>query len=157
MANFRAICSVASLLKMIQIALGIGCIALLRIYNLGFAKSAGVLDGLFSNDSGILDRTLVGHIALGASVLISLPLLFGYIFEQTSGGLEGTYLSIVGSLSVTAGSLAIETYHDQNTESDKVKAGLGLGALMILNGLIYFIDVFCRCRPSHSYNPVTRH
>ncbi|CAL4121892.1 unnamed protein product [Meganyctiphanes norvegica] len=143
MTNFKSLISIPGLLKMLQIGLGIGCIALLRVYNLAFGPD--------------IDRTLVGHVALGSTVLISLPLLVGYILEHGSSGLEGMYLSIVGSLNFAAGSLAIEVYHDQSTDYDSVKAGLGMGALMILNGLVYFIDCMCRCRSRHAYDPVTRH
>lgn len=135
---------------MLQIALGVGCIALLRIYGLGFDNSLWY-------QSGNIDRTLVGHVALGCSVIISFPLLVGYVLEHGSSGLEGMYLSIVGSLNFAAGSLAIENYHQEDTDKDYVKAGLGMGALMILNGLVYFIDTMCRCRRNQAYDPVSRH
>lgn len=63
-------------------ALAFICIALLRHYGLNFGA-----DSVWGNSQSMLDRRLVGIIAIGSSILISLPLLFGYIFFAHSSNL----------------------------------------------------------------------
>lgn len=57
-------------------------IALLRHYHLEFSQS-----GLLFSGSQSMDRQLTGIIAIGASLLISIPLLVGYVFFDTASSL----------------------------------------------------------------------
>ncbi|KAK3877137.1 hypothetical protein Pmani_004699 [Petrolisthes manimaculis] len=133
--NIKALCTLSGILKVIQIALAFICIALLRHYNLHFGGEGG-----WGSSQSLLDRRLVGIIAIGSSILISLPLLFAYIFfAHSSNLLEVLYCFTACIMNVTGGSMAIDHYNGQG-DTETVKAGMAMGCMMIINALVYLID-----------------
>ncbi|CAL4124465.1 unnamed protein product, partial [Meganyctiphanes norvegica] len=131
--NIRSLVTITGALKCVEILLAIICIALLRHYNLHFGQES------WTNAQSLIDRKLVGIIAIGSSLLISLPLLVGYVFfEHSENLLEILYCITAASMNIAGGSLAVETYKDSN--HDAANAGLAMGALMIINALMYLID-----------------
>lgn len=108
------------------------CIALLREYDLHF--------GAESWHKSLADRRLVGIIAIGSSILISLPLLLAYIFfAHSSNLLEVLYCFTAAIMNIAGGAMAIETYQDMS-RSKSSDAGMAMGSLMIINALAYLID-----------------
>ncbi|XP_045109182.1 uncharacterized protein LOC123503462 [Portunus trituberculatus] len=131
--NIKAICTLSGFLKLVEIILAFICIALLRNYNLGFG--VGSRDGATA-----YDRELVGTIAIGSSILISIPLLLAYIFfAHASNLLEILYCFTAAIMNVAGGAMAIEYYQNRG-DSEHVKAGMAMGSLMIINALAYLID-----------------
>jgi len=128
--NIKAICTLSGMLKLIEITLAFIAIALLRHYNLHFG----------GDSDSMIDRRLVGVIAIGSSILISVPLLFAYIFfAHASNLLEVLYCFTALIMNVAGGAMAIDYYNDMG-ESDQVKAGMAMGSMMIINALVYMID-----------------
>lgn len=137
MVNCGVLCRPTGFLKIIEIALSIVCLALVRHYDLGFGGS-GLDTGTYR------DRYLLGVSALGGMILITLPLLIAYVFGEAS--IEKTILetlyNIIGlGMNLTAGALAVDFYKDISGGETR-DAGLGMGALCLINALIYFIDAF---------------
>nr|XP_053639933.1 uncharacterized protein LOC128693991 [Cherax quadricarinatus] len=100
--NIKALCTLSGSLKLIQIILAFICIALLREYDLHF--------GAESWHKSLADRRLVGIIAIGSSILISLPLLLAYIFfAHSSNLLEVLYCFTAAIMNIAGGAMAIET------------------------------------------------
>ncbi|KAG0715072.1 hypothetical protein GWK47_001387 [Chionoecetes opilio] len=131
--NIKAICTLSGFLKLIEIILAFICIALLRNYNLDFG--AGSRDGATAQD-----REYVGIIAIGSSILISIPLLVAYIFfAHASNLLEILYCFTAAVMNIAGGAMAIDTYQNRGS-SDYVKAGMAMGSMMIINALAYLID-----------------
>jgi hypothetical protein len=134
--NIRSLCSLPGILKIIQIVLGLIAIALLRRYNLEFDQSS-----ILGGGDDYRDRQLTGTIAIGASLLISIPLLVGYVFfDAASSLLEALFCLTACTMNIAGGALAIETYKDMNHKDETVQAGLGMGSMMIINALVYLID-----------------
>lgn len=160
--NLNALISVHSLLKFIQIAIGCGCVTLLLVYHLHFdhakldnmvsgnmkerewddiMKPGELLQNITDPAEGVSTvRSLVGHTAIGAPLLFSITMIFSYILNQEALGLDAMLCIIGGIISIAGGALAIETYHAQEHEKDFVKAGLGMGSMMVINGVLYFVD-----------------
>merc|ERR1719239_292684 len=125
--NLRGIFSVNGILKIIQIILAFISIGLLRRYDLSFGGNS--------------DRDLTGIIAVGSTLIISIPLLIAYVFfDHSNNFLEALFCVTAAAMNATGGGLAIEGYHGMNQELETVKAGLAMGSMMIINALIYLID-----------------
>jgi len=125
--NLRGIFSVNGILKIIQIILAFIAIGLLRRYDLNFGNPS--------------DRHLTGVIAVGSSLIISIPLLVAYVFfDHSNNFLEALFCVTAAAMNATGGGLAIEAYHGLSHESETVKAGLAMGSMMIINALVYLID-----------------
>ncbi|XP_069974278.1 uncharacterized protein [Penaeus vannamei] len=132
--NIKAICTLSGALKLAEITLAFICIALLRQYDLHFGAES------WHNGQSLVDRKLVGVIAIGSSILISLPLLIAYVFfAHSSNLLEVLYCFTACVMNVAGGAMAIENYQGQG-DSETVKAGMAMGSLMIINALAYLID-----------------
>ncbi|KAK8374176.1 hypothetical protein O3P69_018912 [Scylla paramamosain] len=131
--NIRAICTLSGFLKLVEIILAFICIALLRNYSLNFGYDRR---NVVSQD----DREMVGVIAIGSSILISIPLLVAYIFfAHASNLLEILYCFTAAIMNVAGGAMAIDTYQNLG-DSDTTKAGMAMGSIMIINALAYLID-----------------
>lgn len=92
------------------------------------------------DSQSLVDRKLVGVIAIGSSILISLPLLIAYIFfAHSSNLLEVLFCFTAAIMNIAGGAMAIENYQNQG-DSDYVKAGMAMGSLMIINAIAYLID-----------------
>ncbi|CAL4064308.1 unnamed protein product, partial [Meganyctiphanes norvegica] len=103
-------CNISTFLRTLQIGIGLCCLVLLEVYKLDFAdKSDSIL---------VRSRTMTGHVALGSTLIISFPLVFGCCLGRGSAGLEGVYLSIAGVLNFVAGSFAIQNYYGEVTRDD---------------------------------------
>ncbi|CAL4066445.1 unnamed protein product, partial [Meganyctiphanes norvegica] len=107
--NLNALLSVHSLLKIAEIAMGSGCVALLLVYHLHFdhaklddmvsgnmeekdwddiMKPGEMLTGITDPAEGVSTiRSLVGHTAIGAPLLFSITMIFSYILNQQALGL----------------------------------------------------------------------
>ncbi|XP_068213129.1 uncharacterized protein [Palaemon carinicauda] len=132
--NIKALCTLSGGLKVAQICLAFIAIALLRQYDLHFGSDS------WTNSQSLADRRLVGIIAIGSSILISLPLLIGYIFfAHSSNLLEVLYCFTAACMNVAGGAMAIETYQDKS-DSEYTKAGMAMGSMMIINAIVYLID-----------------
>ncbi|XP_037804692.1 uncharacterized protein LOC119599023 isoform X2 [Penaeus monodon] len=132
--NIKAICTLSGALKLVEITLAFICIALLRQYDLHFGAESWL------NAQSLVDRKLVGVIAIGSSILISLPLLIAYVFfAHSSNLLEVLYCFTACVMNVAGGAMAIENYQGQG-DNETVKAGMAMGSLMIINALAYLID-----------------
>ncbi|XP_069195534.1 uncharacterized protein [Procambarus clarkii] len=130
--NIKAICTLSGGLKLAQIILAFICIALLRQYHLHFGSENWA--------SSLEDRRLVGIIAIGSSILISLPLLLAYIFfSHASNLLEVLYCFTAAIMNIAGGAMAIETYQNMGN-SESTKAGMAMGSMMIINAIVYLID-----------------
>ncbi|XP_076068514.1 protein snakeskin-like [Oratosquilla oratoria] len=129
--NVKSLCTVTGFLKIVQIALALTCIGLLRAHGLHFGSGGSFFDARADND-----RFLVGVIAIGSSIIISTPLLLGYVFfDHSSNLLEGLYCLVGATMNISGGAMAIEHY--KNTDNDY---GLAMGSLMVINALLYLID-----------------
>ncbi|XP_071525588.1 uncharacterized protein [Panulirus ornatus] len=132
--NIKAICTLSGFLKLIEIALAFICIALLREYNLHFGARSWL------DSQSMVDRSLVGVIAIGSSILISLPLLIAYVFfAHASNLLEVLYCFTAAIMNIAGGAMAIENYQNQ-ADNEMTKAGMAMGSMMIINSLAYLID-----------------
>jgi len=125
-------------LKLIQIAICLTCLGLIRHYGLSFGGTA----------SSVLDRQLVGIIACGGMVLVTTPLLIALVAGEIA--IEKSFLetlyNIVGFIMmITAGAMAIETYQNAGG-SKRGDAGLAMGSLAIINAVIYLVDAFVAFR-----------
>ncbi|XP_050728370.1 uncharacterized protein LOC127004563 [Eriocheir sinensis] len=130
--NIKAICTLTGFLKLIEIILAFICIALLRQYNLSF--------GVSNDGATAQDRQLVGVIAIGSSILISIPLLVAYIFfAHASNLLEILYCFTAAIMNIAGGAMAVDFYNDVR-DSDQTKAGMAMGSIMIINAIAYLID-----------------
>ncbi|KAK7082830.1 hypothetical protein SK128_024589 [Halocaridina rubra] len=132
--NIKALCTLSGALKLVEICLAFICIALLRHYDLHFGSAS------WTDSQSLADRKLVGIIAIGSSILISFPLLVGYIFfAHSSNLLEVLFCFTACVMNVAGGALAIENYQDGG-DSEHVKAGMAMGSMMVINALVYLID-----------------
>ena len=61
--------------------IGLICLGLLRHYGLDFGASG------WADSDSFRDRYLVGVITLGASILIAIPLVVGYVFFESGSNL----------------------------------------------------------------------
>ncbi|XP_037075014.1 uncharacterized protein LOC119096292 [Pollicipes pollicipes] len=133
MANVRILCRPSGFLKLLQIAICLTCLGLIRHYGLVFGVG--------------LDRQLVGTIAFGGMVLVTVPLLVALVAGEIA--IEKSFLetiyNIVGFIMmITAGIMALETY---SPGDDKRRdAGLAMGSLGIINAFIYLVDAFVAFR-----------
>lgn len=133
--NFGIICRPTGFLKIIQIVIGIICIALLR----GYAINWGAGDTF-----GALDRRLFGVTTIGGMLLVTIPTFIAYLLGEV--GIEKTMLEILQNVCgaimyIATGAMAIDTYKDL-PKTDTRDAGLALGALSLGNALAYTIDAF---------------
>lgn len=127
--NLKAFFTAQGILKVIQIILSLIAIGLLR-------NHTGISFGGF-------DRQYTGIIAIGSSMLISAPLLIGYVFfDHSNHLLEMLFCLTAAIMNCTGGAFVIEVYHDMNTDNETVKAALAMGSMMIINTLVYLIDAF---------------
>lgn len=134
--NIRALCSMSGILKIVEIILSLIAIALLRAYELEFAQG-----GLLGNSDDYRDRQMTGVIAIGASLLIAIPLLVGYVFfDAASNLLESLFCVTAAIMNIAGGALAIDTYHDMDHRNEHVQAGLAMGSMMIISALVFLID-----------------
>ncbi|XP_037089175.1 uncharacterized protein LOC119109592 isoform X2 [Pollicipes pollicipes] len=129
-------------LKLVQIAICLTCLGLIRQYGLQFGTGGWIVDG------SSLDRNMVGVIACGGMVLVTTPLLIALVAGEIA--IEKSFLetlfNIVGFIMmVTAGIMAIENYHDKS-DNETRDAGLAMGSLAIINAIIYLVDAFVAFR-----------
>ncbi|KAF0300246.1 hypothetical protein FJT64_023939 [Amphibalanus amphitrite] len=129
-------------LKLIQIAICLTCLGLIRQYGLQFGTGGWVVEG------NLIDRNLVGVIACGGMVLVTAPLLIALVAGEIA--IEKSFLetlyNIVGFIMmISAGAMAVETYHDAG-KGDTRDAGLAMGSLAIINAIIYLVDAFVAFR-----------
>lgn len=129
-------------LKLLQIAICLTCLGLIRQYALQFGTGGWIVEG-----NGV-DRQLVGVIACGGMVLVTAPLLIALVAGEVAiekSFLETLYNVVGFIMMVTAGGMAVETYHDAS-EGKTRDAGLAMGALAIINAIIYLVDAFVAFR-----------
>lgn len=129
-------------LKLLQIAICLTCLGLIRQYALQFGSGEWIVEG------NSIDRQLVGVIACGGMVLVTAPLLIALVAGEIA--VEKSFLetlfNIVGFIMmITAGCMAIETYHDAGRGETR-DAGLAMGALAIINSILYLVDAFVAFR-----------
>ncbi|XP_037089174.1 uncharacterized protein LOC119109592 isoform X1 [Pollicipes pollicipes] len=142
MANLQVLCRPSGILKLLQIAICLTCLGLIRQYGLQFGTGGWIVDG------SSLDRNMVGVIACGGMVLVTTPLLIALVAGEIA--IEKSFLetlfNIVGFIMmVTAGIMAIENYHDKS-DNETRDAGLAMGSLAIINAIIYLVDAFVAFR-----------
>lgn len=139
MANLRVLCRPSGFLKLLQIALCLTCLGLIREYTLGFGGSTA---------GELLDRRLVGIIACGGMVLVTVPLLIALVAGEIAiekSFLETVYNVVGFVMLLTAGIMAVQ-YHSKFSQSSARDAGLAMGSLCIINAVIYLVDAFVAFR-----------
>jgi hypothetical protein len=136
MADFRLLARTHAFMKLSEIIISIICLILLRSYGLSFGW--GSLTGFSS------DRYNVGILTIGGMLLISLPLLISYIWTPSGTYqpfLELVYNSLGFILFLTTGALVLDYYCNLPFDTKEyTTAGKALGALCIINSLMYLID-----------------
>ncbi|CAL4096174.1 unnamed protein product [Meganyctiphanes norvegica] len=164
--NPNALTSCHTASKAINLAISITCIVLLLHFDLRYdlwkdPPVLGMENAQMSQEEAVIIRerepivrSLVGHMALGTSALVSFTMIISYLFKCEDPGLDAILSLAVGCFSIAGGGLTIETYYDQlpllNNDSDHqhyyIIAGIAMGALMLLNALIFFIDAIVKIR-----------
>ncbi|KAF0295013.1 Protein snakeskin [Amphibalanus amphitrite] len=139
MANIRVLGRPSGFLKLLQIALCLTCLGLIRNYGLAFGGSS-------TGDA--LNRQLVGIIACGGMVLVTAPLLIALVAGEIAiekSFLETLYNVVGFIMMITAGIMAVEFYSNFGS-SETRDAGLAMGSLAIINAIIYLVDAFVAFR-----------
>ncbi|XP_037076424.1 protein snakeskin-like [Pollicipes pollicipes] len=144
--GLRSLFTPAFPLKLIEIAICLTCLGMIRHYNLGFGGTVHTT----------LDRRLVGVIAFGGMILVTAPMLIGLIAGEVA--IEKSYQEVIYNVvgfivMIVAGIMALEAHNllrflgfETRTGKEAREAGLAMGALGIVNSIVYLIDAFVAYR-----------
>ncbi|KAI9556935.1 hypothetical protein GHT06_016729 [Daphnia sinensis] len=136
MTDTRALAHARGAMKIAEVALAVVCLVVYRHYNLSFGGT----------DTAAADRYIVGMVTFGGMLLISGPLLLAYIRNPAgivnyyTPFLEVIYNLIGFVLFLTVGGLVLEHYKGHLKPLEGSEPGVALGAICLVNSIIYLID-----------------